>query len=76
MLLVCCRHCRWLRFKRRLRLLHRAKVKMERQARRYRHNHRAAGAAGDDDAASGLEVSESILNRKGNKILGGQGKQT
>jgi hypothetical protein len=76
MLIVCCRHCRWLRFKQRVRLLHRAKVKMEREARRHRHKHRAAGAAGDEDAASDLEVSESILNRKGNKILGGQGELT
>jgi hypothetical protein len=47
---------------------------MEREARRHRHKRRAAGAAGDEDAASDLEVPESILNRKGNKILGGQGE--
>ncbi|KAF6253188.1 hypothetical protein COO60DRAFT_1463300 [Scenedesmus sp. NREL 46B-D3] len=64
-------HCRWLRFKHRVRLLRRAKEKMEREARRHRHKHRAAGAAGSEDAAD-LQLSESILNRKGNKILGGQ----
>ncbi|WIA12623.1 hypothetical protein OEZ85_006280 [Tetradesmus obliquus] len=65
-------HCRWLRFKQRVRLLHRAKAKMEREARRHRHKHGAAGAATDEDAASELQLSESILNRKGNKALGGQ----
>jgi hypothetical protein len=57
-----------------VRLLHRAKAKMEREARRHRHRHAAAGAVGDEDAALELQLPESILNRKGNKILGGQGE--